>query len=250
MAEIKVVRVLKKANYQSGKDGKTPVYQTVKNVLHRIVAQGAVNEVTLMKVDTLTESQDSVQHFTWNLIKNQSFTVPITYFVRQHTQASIANEATFYDQSVTRPNQDEEDAPPSPQPVMSPESPHLLLEEEKKEPKEKTSSSPFKSSKPSNSTCRKCRSNKDYSDDHNVYRHNKGGRGVRTLKSVHTHFTKALAYNSYRLVRRSWEYNGNISGNVAKSAKRMDVLMKSGVFKPSDRILIPPFLHNFKTVGD
>lgn len=73
---------------------------------------------------------------------------------------------------------------------------------------------------------------------------------MNTLKPVNIYFTETLEYRIYRLAKQSQEYNGCVSKKIARWPKRMDVHMKSAVFKPSDLILILPFSHNFMTACD
>lgn len=50
-----------------------------------------------MKVNSLAESLDVFQHLTSNLIKSWSFTVCFTHLFKQHGQATVADEAKFYE---------------------------------------------------------------------------------------------------------------------------------------------------------
>lgn len=120
---------------------------------------------------------------------------------------------------------------------MSPDSSCWAPNEQEKKPKKKSASSASKFSKFFKSTYRKCWSKKVNSDDYKVHRHNKGSKGMTVLKPMNIHFTEALNYKSYRLVRQSQENNGHISGSIAKWANHMDVQMKSAVLKHLDSIL-------------
>lgn len=53
-----------------------------------------------MKVDSLIESPDFVQHLTFNLIKIPSFTVCITDLVKQDLQVAVVDEAKLYDETM------------------------------------------------------------------------------------------------------------------------------------------------------
>lgn len=55
-----------------------------------------------------------MQHLTPNLIKNRSFTVPVTHLVKQYAQVAVADEDNFYGQIKARANQYEEVTPQAP----------------------------------------------------------------------------------------------------------------------------------------
>lgn len=55
-----------------------------------------------MKGDNLSYLENVVQHLTANLIKNQSFIMLISHFVKRPAQVLVADEGKFYDQNVTR----------------------------------------------------------------------------------------------------------------------------------------------------
>lgn len=46
---------------------------------------------------------------------------------------------------------------------------------------------------------------------------------------VNNHFIESVDYENYRLWKQSHEYNGHISGNFEKRAKRMHLQMKPAV---------------------
>lgn len=77
-----------------------------------------------MKVNNLSGSQVSVQHFTSNCMENLSFTVPVTHLVAQHLRVAVDDEAKCYDQSVARVYQYEEATSSSPPTEMSPDPLH------------------------------------------------------------------------------------------------------------------------------
>lgn len=67
-----------------------------------------------MKVVDLFDPRRFVQHLTSDLIKNPSFTLPITRLVKQHVQVAVADEAKFHGKSVDLASQDGGANPPSP----------------------------------------------------------------------------------------------------------------------------------------
>lgn len=95
IVEIKVLRFLETVNCKAVKGKQPLVYEPVERAVRRFVALGAINEAIHMKINNLAESEDFVQHFTLNFIKNPSFTLPITNLVKQHAQASFADETHF-----------------------------------------------------------------------------------------------------------------------------------------------------------
>lgn len=70
------------------------------------------------------------------------------------------------------------------------------------------------------------------------------------MKTVSTYFTAAKNFETYRLTPQAQKYNGHIYGNISKWAKRMEVGVKSSIFKPADPIYIAAFRHIFKTACD
>lgn len=87
-------------------------------------------------------------------------------------------------------------------------------------------------------------------DDYTVDRHKKRSRVVEVLRSVNTYFTSVMNFENYHVTLQSQKYNGHIYGQIAKWAKRMDVQMKSSIFKPSDPSSIHDFRNNFETACD
>lgn len=49
---------------------------------------------------------------------------------------------------------------------------------------------------------------------------------------------------------QSQNYDGSMSSNIARRAKKMDVHMNSAIFKPSGPIPISSLLYNFETACD
>lgn len=79
-------------------------FKAVEKVVRRVFARGAVNETVYMKIDWLTESEDFLQSLTSELNKNPWFAAPVTHFVQQHAQVTVADEAKVYDPSIARAN--------------------------------------------------------------------------------------------------------------------------------------------------
>lgn len=105
MVETKVVSFLESGDREAVKYEETPVHQVVKNVVLRAFPRGIFNENMHMKVDNLSDSQDYVQQFMLNLVKELSITVALNRLVENDGRASFADEAKFYNQGKARANQ-------------------------------------------------------------------------------------------------------------------------------------------------
>lgn len=66
-------------------------------------------------------------------------------------------------------------------------------------------------------------------------------------RPVNTHITTAFHFNNYCLEKQSQEYNNLFSGKIPKWARKMDVQMKTTLFKPSDPIAVLSSFDIFKT---
>lgn len=105
-------------------------------------------------------------------------------------------------------------------------------------------------SHPSSLSVKKFDSRKGSSDDYKLERRNKESRGLEVLKPVNAYLNAAMKSQTYRLTAQSRKYSGRFFGKIAKWSKRMDVQLNSSIYKPSDPMSVPDFLHNFKTAYD
>lgn len=119
--------------------------------------------------------------------------------------------------------------PPSPLTSRSPELLIMCIDDEKDKKKDYPSShrhSRF-------SSCSKCVSSQ-HSDDYKRIKGDKWAKTSKVLKAVNNHVTAALYFNNSRLPKQSQDCNSHVSCNIVKWAKKMDLPMKSDVFKTSD----------------
>lgn len=84
--------------------------------------------------------------------------------------------------------------------------------------------------KPFVSTCPNDQSGHNHSDTYKVHHHNKGRRGLETVKPVLAHYIVIDNHKNYFLVSILKKHDIHISGKVAKWASRMHVQMKWAVF--------------------
>ena len=73
---------------------------------------------------------------------------------------------------------------------------------------------------------------------------------VDVIKPLNELFTKAVNYKTYRLARRSAQYNSEVARHISRIRKKLDVQMKSHTFSGQDPIAILGFLARFKRVCD
>lgn len=80
--KTKVISLLETANQETANGEKASANQAVENFVRQAAARGSSNDVDHTKANILDESQKFVQHFTRNLIKNPSLTVPVNHLMR------------------------------------------------------------------------------------------------------------------------------------------------------------------------
>lgn len=67
---------------------------------------------------------------------------------------------------------------------------------------------------------------------------------------MNTHFTTSLNFKNYSLQKQSQKYYRQISSEIAKWAKGMDLQMKTATFRASEPISVLSFMDRIKTACD
>lgn len=87
-----------------------------------------------------------------------------------------------------------------------------------------------------------------YSEEEGYYLHKKSilEKGLKTLRSLKTHNSKALGYRTYSLAKRTHGRRESIDQKIDRYSKRLEVQLKMNDFNGKDPISIFSFLLDFQ----
>lgn len=145
------------------------------------------------------------------LMKTSMFTASTTDFVKWRAEISLTNKAKFYVPSTIIGNRDKEATLTS---LFTGSFPprSFTSKQDNKENKEKKKEASHFSEYP----CKKCSQSRCSSEYYKVVRRNRGGKGIKVLRSITAHFSKAVSFNTIYSNKMIQKYDENISGKIAK----------------------------------